>query len=94
MAAEAMAEDVYEYGGGEVAEQEAEAEELKEDGRRRGEEGGAAIEGSLLGRVWGRNRAFGRLTVIVWLHPKFFSQMLFLVPFGIVAKDAGPGGFL
>ena len=38
---------------------------LKEDGRRRGEEGGAAIEGSLLGRVWGRNRAFGRLTVIV-----------------------------
>ena len=49
-------------------EQEAEAEELKEDGRRRGEEGGAAIEGSLLGRVWGRNRAFGRLTVIVWRY--------------------------
>ena len=42
---------MYENGGGEVAEQEAWAEELKEDGRGREEEGGAAIEVPLLGRV-------------------------------------------
>ena len=45
-----------------MVEQEAEAEELKEDGRGREEEGGAAIEAPLLGRVKGRNRAFGRLS--------------------------------
>ena len=46
-------------------EQEAEAEELKEDERGREEEGEAAIEAPLLGRVKGRNRTFGRLTVTV-----------------------------
>ena len=69
---------MYEYGGGEVAEQEAETEELKEDGRRRGEEVGAAIGGSLLGRVWGRNRAFGRLTVIVCQFPLAEMKMCFV----------------